>query len=218
MCNDSKNECCFQGPQGVPGLQGPQGIAGVAGPQGPVGLTGAQGIQGLQGLPGKDGTSASWSASYLNVYSLVSQVVGPNGSSTDTVMFNSQAAVSSDFDTSAKNTTGAIKFLTHGIYSFSWIAQANMTPPVPSPVPSYSFALYLDGVLLPGSVDSAFTQSPNDDNAHTSGQTIVEVMAGQTLTMRNSSVVSVTMNPLPSGSVYPIANASIVAILLKKLP
>jgi hypothetical protein len=219
MCKDSthgSNCCCDQGPQGVPGLQGLQGIQGVPGPQGPIGLTGLQGPQGIQGIPGKDATGSASNA-YLNVYSTQSQIVGPNSSATNTVTFNSQAAVSSDFDTSLAPSTGGIKFLTHGIYLLNWIAQANMTPPVPSPVPSFSFALYLDATLLPGSVDSAFTQSPNDDNAHTSGQTIVEVKAGQILTLKNASIVSVTMNPLPSGSVFPIANGSITAVLLKKL-
>jgi hypothetical protein len=224
MCKESHESnherCCDQGPQGVPGVQGAQGIQGVAGPQGSIGQTGMQGPQGLQGVPGKDceGRECKCHSAYCNVYSLTKQDKGPYGSATDTVMFDSQAAVSAEFDTSMKNVNGSIKFLKHGIYSIEWIAQANITPPVPAPVPSFSFGLWIDGVLIPGSVSSNFTQSPNDDNAHTSGQTIVEIKAAQLLTMKNASVASITMNPVPSGSVFAIANASINIVLIKELP
>jgi len=211
MCKDSTHEggcCCEQGPQGPMGVQG---IQGSTGPQGP---------QGIQGVPGKDceGRDCKCSYAYCNVYSLTKQIKGAFGSASDTVLFDSQASVSPEFDVSAKNSTGEIKFLKHGIYSCDWIAQANITPPVPSPVPSFSFGFWLDGVLLPGSVNSSFTQSPNDDNTHVSGQVIVEVAAGQKLILRNASASSVTMNPLPSGSVFPIANASLNIVLVKELP
>lgn len=223
MCNENMDHrnCCDQGPQGVPGAQGAQGVQGVSGVQGAQGQTGMQGAQGLQGVPGKDcehGKECKFPIAYCSVYSLEKQTKGAFGSSTDTILFNSQAEVSAEFDTSMKNVNGDIKFLKHGIYSITWIAQANITPPVPAPVPSFSFGLWLDGALLPGSVSSNFTQSPNDDNAHTSGQTIVEVKAAQILTIKNASLASVTLNPLPSGSVFPIANASISIHLLKDLP
>lgn len=222
MCDEHKDhyKCCDQGPQGVPGAQGAQGIQGVPGPQGSQGIQGIQGLQGLQGEPGKDciGRDCDCYYAYCGVYSLSNQVKGPYSSGSDYVMFDSQDEVSADFDVSARNTSGAILFKTHGIYLLQWDAGGVVTPPVPQPVPSFSFALWLDGALIKSSVGSAFTQSPNDDSAHASGESIIEVMAGQKLYLRNASVSSVTMNPFPTGSVFPISNANMNIVLLKKLP
>lgn len=199
MCPDHDRDCCCE--------QGPQGIQGI------------QGIQGLQGCPGKDCEhhKCECKTAYCNVYSLTQQIKGAFGSGSDVVMFDSQAEVSAEFDISQKNITGEIKFLKHGIYVIDWIGQANVTPPIPAPVPAFSFGFWLDGILLPGSVNSSFTQSPNDDNSHVNGKVIVEVKTGQVLTLRNASVLAITMNPLPSGSAFPIANASISIVLVKEL-
>lgn len=218
--------CCEQGPRGPIGLQGPQGIQGVPGAQGVAGSEGQQGPQGLQGIPGKDGVcrpedchkKCHCVSAYCSVYSLKKQILSAYGAGNDAVQFDAQAQVSVDFDVSMVNVSGEIKFLKHGIYSITWIGQASVTPPIPQPVPSFSFALFLDGVLSPGTVNSSFTQSPNDDNAHTSGQCIIEVGMNQKLVLRNASALSITMDPNITGSVFPICNANVDIFLIKELP
>ena len=220
MCNDnSSNCCCVQGPQGVPGLQGEQGIQGVPGTQGVMGPQGVQGVQGLQGPAGEctdciDGACTR----YANVYASIPQIIGAYNTPTDTVVFDQQNIVSAgDFDLSQMNTTGDVKFLKHGIYHIQWQLQARITAPVPNPVPSWSFGFWLNGVLVPGSIYSGFTQAPGDDACHSTGDIIIEVKVNDMLRLRNTSISAVNLNPNVTGSVFPITIASINVECLKAL-
>lgn len=226
MCDESKemkwHRCCEVGPQGPAGLQGPQGIQGVPGSQGIMGPSGAQGPQGPQGVPGKDcdchDKECQCCERYANVYSSIPQALGAFGAANDMVLFNLQNAVSAaDFDLSLMASAGQIKFLKHGIYSIGWALQAKTTPPVISPVPSWSFGLWVNGALVPGSVYSGFTQSPNDDTAHINGDVIFEVPANGILMLRNTSTTAVSMAPNPATSVFPITVAGLVISCVKSL-
>jgi len=217
MCKDNMSEhkkCCDckEGPQGVPGLQGQQGIQGVPGPQGIAGQTGEQGPQGIQGPAGKDCNESDCACCqrYANIYASQAQVIGAYASATDTVKFDQQNAVSAgDFDLSMMNINGDIKFLKAGIYDLSWLLQARIVPPVPVPVPSWSFGFWLNGVLVPGSIYSGFTQAPPDDACHSTGQVKMFIAVGDVLRLRNTSVSAVNLNPAVNGSVFPITIASI---------
>jgi len=217
--------CCEQGPQGPMGLQGPQGVQGVPGVQGAIGPQGMQGPQGLQGPKGDPGKDCDCSQTggacemYANLYATQPQIVAPYLGGVDYVKFDAQNAVSAgDFDLTAANTTGEIKFLKHAIYALSWELQARITTPVPVPVPSWSFGFWLNGVLVPGSIYSGYTQSPNDDAAHSTGEIILEIKAGDVLKLRNTSVSSVNLNPNVTGSVFPITIASVNIQCVKSLP
>lgn len=226
MCKEHeyKERCCLEGPQGVPGLQGPQGVQGVPGAQGIPGQMGAQGPQGLQGPkgdPGKDcDCEVAGNMPYINVYASVAQLVQPyNGPAiADQVLFNSQNANSGalDFDLSQMNVNGDIKFLKHGIYHMTWQLQARISTLV-QPVPSWSFGFWLNGILVPGSIYSGYTSSPNDDAAHSTGDVIIEVKANDLLRLRNASINIVALNPNIVGSVFPITIASINVECLKLL-
>lgn len=227
MCKDDMNYCCEQGPQGVPGLQGPQGVQGVPGTQGIPGQMGMQGPQGLQGSKGDAGKDCDCSQvnndkPYSSVYASVAQVVQAFNAPAvnDQVKFDQQNAVSSplDFDLSQMNVSGDLKFLKHGIYHIQWELQARVAPPLPSPVPSWSFGLWLNGVLVPGSIYSGYTQSPNDDAAHSTGDVIIEIQANDMLRLRNASLSNVNLNPNITGSVFPITIASVNIECLKILP
>lgn len=214
MSKDCMNMFCQQGPQGVPGLQGPQGIQGVPGAQGIQGLTGMQGPQGLQGPAGSSSgsTGSAGNSIFANVFATVAQTLPAFNPipGTDAILFDSQNAVSaSNFDLTSMKTTGDIKFLTAGIYHISWQLQARIAPPISSPVPSWSFGFWLDGILVPGSINSGFTSSPNDDAAHSTGEVIISVNANQMLRLRNTCTSSVVLNPSLNGSVYPITIASV---------
>ena len=233
MCKDSHGDmnhrcpcCCEQGPQGVPGLQGAQGIQGVPGAQGATGPQGVQGPQGMQGPAGKDcdcsGGGAGSNLPYLNVYASIAQVIQPfNGAAVaDQVIFDQQNANSgaADFDITQMNTTGDVKFLKHGIYHIACQLQARISNPVPVPVPSWSFGFWLNGILVPGSIYSGYTQAPGDDACHSTSDLIIEVKAGDMLRLRNTSVSQVALNPNVTGSVFPITIASINIEGLKLIP
>lgn len=229
MCDEMNHKCCcccIQGPQGVPGLQGAQGIQGVPGPQGIAGQNGVQGPQGLQGPPGKDcdcpDRPCNCEFPFASVYASVQQTIQPFNAPAvaDQVKFDQQSALSSalDFDLSQMNVNGDIKFLKHGVYHLTWQLQARIATPVPVPVPSWSFGFWKNGVLVPGSIYSGFTQAPGDDACHSTGDLMIEVNAGDTLRLRNTSISIVALNPNVTGSVFPITIASVNAQCVKLLP
>lgn len=214
-----------KGDQGIPGssgLQGPAGLKGdqgSAGPMGPQGMPGAQGPQGIQGVPGKDCDKDDCCCpEWCNVFASVAQTVGPYLAPNDMVLFDKQnQVVVSGFDLSQMGISGDVKFLKHGIYHIAWQLQARVVPPIPAPVPSWSFGLWLNGVLVQGSIYSGFTQSPGDDACHSTGDVIIEVNAGDTLRLRNTSVSAVNLNPNITGSVFPITIASLNIECLQSL-
>jgi hypothetical protein len=227
----------LQGIQGVSGLDGKQGhmglmgaqgsagmdgVPGAVGPMGPAGSVGPQGVPGIQGVPGKDCDCqhlVGCCETYCNVYSSIPQTIGAYSSATDAVLLNKQNAVSAaDFDLTATSTTGDIKFLKHAIYHITWQLQARISPPVPEPVPSWSFGFWINGALVPGSIYSGFTQAPGDDACHSTGDVIVEVKAGDILRLRNTSTSIVLLNPNITGSVFPITIASVNIDCVKSLP
>jgi hypothetical protein len=244
MNGDKKNCCgCYgpqgpqgnQGPQGIMGLQGPQGVngndgpmgnqgpkgdQGQMGPQGPQGVNGLQGEQGIQGVPGKDCENReSCCERFANLYASVSEIIGPYSSSNDMVLFDKQNAVSvGDFDLSLMNSSGDIKFLKHGIYYLEWKLQGRVLPPIPDPVPSWSFGFWLNGNLVNGSIYSAWTQSPNDAVIQNGGSVEIEIQANDVIKLRNTSVSIVDLNPSVTGSVFPITIASINIRCVKSLP
>lgn len=224
MCKEYKNNCCQQGPQGVPGMQGPQGIQGVPGPQGipgQMGMQGPEGIQGPKGDPGQNCDCAESEFPYLNIYASVAQVIQPYNASavSDQVLFDKKNTDSGslDFDLSQMNVSGDVKFLKHGIYHLTWQLQGRISVLV-QPVPSWSFGFWVNNVLVDGSIYSGYTSSPNDDAAHSTGDVIIEMKAGDMLRLRNTSVNPVNLNPNISGSIFPITIASICVECLKIIP
>jgi len=216
MCDEHKKNCCccIQGPQGVPGLQGEQGIQGVPGPQGIPGQTGAQGPQGLQGPPGvcsdEQCKGGSGCESFCNVFANPPQLLAAFGTGLDAVLFQGQNAVSvADFDLSQMGVDGSVKFLKSGTYSINWGAEAKVEPPVPSPTPSFSFGLWVNNIIVPGSTLSGYTQAPNDDTLHISGEVTIVINAGDVLKLRNASALVVNMNPNTIGIQFPVTVASL---------
>jgi len=225
MCKeDMSNErrcCCIQGPQGVPGLQGEQGIQGVPGSQGIMGAQGIQGIQGLQGPAGKDCSSEMCKCceSYANVWAQPPQILGPNGSANDAVIFQFQNAfVAADFDLSQMAIDGSIKFLKSGDYRIAYGAEAKVSQPIPLPVPSFSFGLWKNNVLIPGSTISGYTQAPGDDTIQVNGEVMISVMANDVVKLRNASSNGVDMTPNTVGIAFPVTVATININCLKSNP
>jgi len=155
----------------------------------------------------------------LNVYGSIPQTIGAYASPNDAVLLNQVNAMSAgDFDISNAPLTGAVKILKHGIYHLQWELQGRIAPPVPTPVPSWSFGFWVNGILVPGSIYSGFTQAPGDDACHSTGDVIIELKAADILMLRNTSISVVLLNPNVTGSVFPITIASVTVVCLKELP
>lgn len=229
MCDKnsgSTSECtccaCYgpQGPQGIAGMQGPQGVQGQMGVRGQQGNDGSQGLQGLQGIPGKDCDrhKCHCVGIFANLFSNIAQSIGAYSSATNTVLFDKFNAVSAgDFDLSIMATTGEIIILKHGIYSVLWDLQARITTPIITPVPSWAFAIFLNGVIVPGSNYSGYTQAPGDDPCHSSGLVQIEIQAGDKISIKNTSISGVSLNPSVTGSVFPITIAGVNIDCVKAL-
>lgn len=226
MCKEEgyeKNHCCLQGPQGVPGLQGEQGIQGVPGAQGIMGPQGIQGVQGLQGPAGIcdcecDGTDCHCFESYANVYANPPQILTAFGGASDAVLFQGQNAITAaDFDLTMMSINGSIKFLRSGTYYINWGAEAKVSQPIPVPVPSFSFGLWKNGVIVPGSTLSGYTQAPGDDTIHISGDVTIDVLANDVLKLRNASSNGVDLTPNTTGIIFPVTVASLNIHGLKKI-
>jgi hypothetical protein len=122
-----------------------------------------------------------------------------------------------DFDLTMMGINGQVTFLKSGVYYINWGAEARVQPPIPDPTPSFSFGLWLNGVIVPGSTLSGYTQAPNDDTLHISGEVIIDVMAGSILQLRNASSLIVSMNPNTVGIVFPVTVASLTIHCLKEI-
>jgi len=230
MCKEEMNHewhkkcpcCCEQGPQGIPGLQGPQGVQGVPGAQGIMGPQGIQGIPGLQGPPGIctpeqcQGEGRSACESYANLWAQPPQILGPNGAANDSVVFQFQnAVVAADFDLSQMSIDGSIKFLKAGVYRIAYGAEAKVSQPIPSPVPSFSFGLWKNNVVVPGSTISGYTQAPDDDTIQINGEVIIDILANDVIKLRNASSNGVDMTPNTIGIVFPVTVATLNIQCLK---
>lgn len=228
MCKEEsyKKECCccIQGPQGVPGLMGPQGIQGVPGAQGATGSQGIQGVQGLQGPPGVcsdeqcHGRECKCCESYANVWAQPPQILGAFGTLNDTVLFQFQnAVVAADFDLSTMSSDGSIRFLKSGVYRVAYGAEAKVSQPIPVPVPSFSFGLWKNGVLIPGSTISGYTQAPGDDTIQVVGEVMIAIVANDIIKLRNASSNGIDMTPNTVGIVFPVTVATLNINCLKAM-
>lgn len=155
---------------------------------------------------------------FCNVYANPPQLLQPFGSPADAVLFQGQNAVSAlAFDLTKMGVDGSVKFLKSGVYYINWGSEAKVEPPIPSPTPSFSFGIWMNNVLVPGATLSGYTQAPNDDTLHISGEVIINVVAGDVLKLRNASSLVVNMNPNTIGIQFPVTVASLNIHCLKSL-
>lgn len=227
-----------QGPQGVQGLQGIQGpygqdggpgsvgpmglqgipgIAGLTGPigiQGPVGAPGPQGLQGLQGIPGIGAISGIPKAAYLSIYSLTNQTLASLASP----FLESVSSNSGDFDASLASASGVVRVLVHGFYLLNWTVDGHLTAPFPTPIPGWSFGIYLNGALIPGSLSGSYSVSADQLSVNNSGSVIVELKVGDLIKLVNTSSNSVDIVSVLSGSLFPAASATLNLSLVQLLP
>jgi hypothetical protein len=228
MCKEERHEkeccCCDQGPAGPAGLQGEQGVQGVPGAQGIMGPAGPQGPRGLQGPAGvcspedcgHHGRKCDCCEAYANVWAVPPQSLGAFGAANDTVLFSQQNLVSAgDFDLSSMAVNGQVKFLKSGVYRIAYGAEGKVQQPIPVPVPSFAFGLWKNGLIVPGSVTSGFTQAPTDDTLQVNGEVIISMLAGDFLQLRNASTNGLDMIPNTTGIGFPANIATLNINCLK---
>lgn len=208
--------CCEQGPQGSIGMQGPQGIQGVPGAQGAQGPTGMQGNAGPQGPKGDAGKDCDCSQTqvvpYMNLYSNVDQHLPLFGDANDGIKFAGTNTATPDFDISQANVNGDIKFLKAAKYLIGYGANGRLEAPFPAPVPSWGTGLFLNGALIPGSVQAAFSQSPDDDSLCINNQVIISINANDIIKLRNVSLHGISLKSVDADLAFPVASANIFAV------
>lgn len=112
---------------------------------------------------------------------------------------------------------GSIKFLKAGVYRVNFGAEAKVSQPIPLPVPSFSFGLWKNAVLVPGSTISGYTQAPGDDTIQVNGEVMIAFAAGDVLKLRNASSNGIDMTPNTVGIVFPVTVATLNINCLKAL-
>ena len=165
---------------------------------------GPQGVPGLRGKKGSPGLSATKSVASL--FSLVNQQLSAGGS----VLFEHTSAITpADYDVSLASTTGQITFLKTGTYNIYWGVEGELAAPFPNHVPGWALALYLDGEPVLGSCFSAYTIFPRRGHANSEGSRIIEVKAGQVLTLQSTSNLPISLNAGYTDSSVPVTVATL---------
>jgi hypothetical protein len=140
------------------------------------------------------------------------------GLGSDAVLFtNMNAITGADFDLTQMATLGEFKFLKAGVYCINWGASGEVAPPIPSPTPSFSFGLWLNGSLVQGSNVSGFVQAGDDDVLRITAEVIISVQAGDILKLRNASQLGVSMSPQNTGIAFPATVATMNIHCLKDM-
>jgi hypothetical protein len=185
---------------------------GVMGTQGSVG---PQGPQGTQGLVGPQGPCCPVTSSYVNVYSLMNQLL-PSGASPVMEMV---VATTTAFDISMAPISGQITVLKKGVYQLLWSVDAVVTPPLPAPVPAMAFGISVNGTIVPSTTGANFAISPDDVCTHTTVSSLVVLNVGDVLQLVNTSTNSVNLiSTLPAtSSIIPVVSAQIDITLVQAL-
>ena len=209
-----------QGPAGAQGLpaMGPAGLPGPAGPQGNIGLQGIPGVAGpigptgLQGVAGPQGPCCTASGTFTGVYSLLDQAIAPGANAT----FEAIAQTTASFDLSMAAITGAVTVLNSGIYLVNWSVDGLLTS-YPPTVPAWSFAIYQNGTLVPGTSSSSFSSSSLDLATYNSGFSMIMVTAGDVIELVNTSTTPFSATGTVFGSSVPVTSARLNLVLLTAL-
>jgi Collagen triple helix repeat (20 copies) len=225
------------GPQGPQGSEGRPGCIGPQGPTGPQGNSGERGDEGPQGVPGKDGRQGSPGPQgpqgargdtgprglpcccegisiFANLFSSKDQTIQSFGNSGSEVTFEHFNATSALIDLSLVNSTGEITINQNGIYLVTYTVTGQLNSF--ATLSPWSFGLYLDGSVVPGSISAAVTQTEEDFRSVTN-TVIIVILNGQVLTLNNVSTLAVDLLSGMSGGPYPNESAFINIFQLKKL-
>lgn len=148
--------------------------------------------------------------SFANYYSTTLQTLA----SGDSVAFENSNEVRK-FDIDVTNTE--IEFHYAGTYQITFTAVGGVSVSAAPEEGPWSLGLYLNGVLVPGSIAGASSGTDSEDAAAAAtivGQVIIAVEKGDILQLKNTASTSVYITPDVSGGVNLNDSAS---ILIQKL-
>lgn len=186
------------GPAGCPGPQGPQGPAGKdgnpgpQGPQGPAGIDGKRGLpgpmgpQGPRGEKGADGNFCGLST-YSNAYSLVSQLID----SGSPILLELSAVNTSDIELLQAGVDGSVIINSDGLYYVTYDVTGQLFNGFFNG--KWSVGLYLDDVLIPGTIHAAYKVSQDSLDTIT-GNILVNIKSGQVLQIINTTSEQILLN------------------------
>lgn len=177
------------------GATGSAGIQGESGVQGEIGVQGDSGLKGDTGEPGQPGSDAP--ADYGYVYSESAQTVDAG----QVVQFDNQ--IGGNASVSLMPGTGEVTVAHSGIYE----VQFSVTG-----LDANQFAIYVNGSLVPG---STYGSSTTADRVQTNGQTMLVMVGGEVVTLRNRSGLYDESLPLMTGGTETNVNASLI---IRSLP
>lgn len=212
---------CPLGPQGSVGPQGPQGPAGTQGPQGLAGPAGPQGTQGPLGPQGPC-CPTTFAGQFANLYSNLNQTLAPSTGANlpgGVARFeNVSAGATALINTSLAGTTGAITVNASGIYKVSYSVQAVSTS-VTAPAVTAAVSLFVNGVYVPGSTFGVvnFTPPTSTIGYNITGEVYVTLTAGQNLTLASSSIDSMALTGVSTGSTSALSSASLDILLIQAM-
>lgn len=112
---------------------------------------------------------------------------------------------------------GSVKFLKAGVFYMSWAVQVRVAPPIPVPTPSFNFGLWKNGVLVPGSTVSGYTQAPGDNTVHINGEVTIAVAMNDEIKLRNAESIAVDLDPNTIGIQFPVTASALNVHCLKVL-
>lgn len=174
------------GPQGPIGLTGATGATGATGPQGPIGPQGPQGETGPAGPAGADGTNglASFGGVYSTTVTPIALTTTPTALTLDTILPLSNVTVGTNSITIENDGTYE---LTHGI-------RGSVLP-----ASTITLAVTQNGTNIPQSVIT-MTYTTTEDEL--SNITLVNLSAGDVLTLVASSSIDTTFTPNDNVNTY----------------
>jgi hypothetical protein len=130
--------------------------------------------------------------------------------------FELVSATTTDFDVNLAPITGDITALKKGYYSVQWEVDGMLTDVI-FPPPSWSFGIYINGLLVASSTSGSTTLSLEDVVTNNSGSSIFLLNAGDVVSLKNISLNAVSLVSNPVGTAQPVASARLNIILLTDL-
>lgn len=186
-----------QGPQGVQGVQGlqgvtgptgstgPQGIQGIQGEQGVTGPQGEQGIQGVTGPTGPTGATGADGQNGLAAYGgIYSQSTTPIPLTT-TLTTLPQTGIMPLSNVTAG--TNAVTIGESGTYDVTYHLSGSSTPST-----DVTLSAVRNGTAI---LEATITQTVGTEQTAIGGNAIVNLTAGDVLTLGASSAVATTFTP-----------------------
>ncbi len=161
------------GVAGATGATGPDGATGPAGPQGETGATGLVGTTGATGPAGPQGATGATGATGAGFPTTFAYIYNTGGVEEIPLEGGVPLSVNGLIIGGFSHTPGSpdIHINESGIYEITFMVQGDQ---------ANQFALFLDGVLIPGSIYSV-----GSANVQNTGRVIISITAPSILHIRN---------------------------------